>query len=115
MKESEIFDKIVEDRLKKIKDTLGSKGSEYATGDDRFHNFNMAARKRGTTPEAALMGMKVKHDVSVDDLVAWAEASPERLTAKIIDEKILDSICYLLLLLGLLTKRIGGYCEDKNS
>lgn len=100
------FDKLVEARCESIKETLTYKAFEYATEKSRFHNFEVAARKRNTTPEEALMGMKVKHDVSVDDLVEWAKNSPEKLNDHIINEKIGDSINYLILLEGMLKQRL---------
>lgn len=101
------FDKLVDRRISLIKTILHKKGNEYATNDDRFHNFNAAGKKRNQTPEQALMGMMAKHEVSVDDIVEWAGISPERITEKLIDEKIGDNIVYLILLEGLLRKRIG--------
>lgn len=99
------FEFIVEQRCCAIVDTLKIKAKEYAT-ENRFHNFDVAARKRNTTPEDALMGMKIKHDVSVDDLVELAKNSPEKLNLSIINEKIGDSINYLVLLEGLLKRRL---------
>lgn len=100
------FDQIIEKRCEAIKETLTLKALEYATDKSRFHNFEVAAKRRDTTPEDALMGMKVKHDVSVDDLVEWAKNNPEKLTIYIINEKIGDSINYLVLLEGLLKRRL---------
>lgn len=102
------FDILVDNRCDAIKKTLGDKAKEYATDDDRFHNFNVAARKRKTWPEDALMGIKVKHVVSIDDLVEWAEHDPGKLTYKIINAKIGDEINYLVLLEGMLKKRVDG-------
>ena len=99
------FDILVERRCELIKSVLANKAKEYAT-EDRFHNFVAAGRKNNMTSEEALMGMKVKHDVSVDDLVRWSKDSPERLCLSIIDEKIGDSINYLILLEGLLIERV---------
>lgn len=71
-----LFDEIVDERCRKIKVILSSKAEEYATEQDRFHNFEIAARKRGITPERALEGMMLKHDVSVMDLIDWVELAP---------------------------------------
>lgn len=90
MMKEESFDKIVEKRCEAIKETLTHKAFEYATDKSRFHNFEMAARKLDVTPEKALMGIKIKHDVSVDDLVEWVKNSPEKLNHSIINEKIGD-------------------------
>jgi hypothetical protein len=101
------FDVLVDRRIAHIKATIQKKGKGYATDDDRFHNFKAAGRKRNQTPEQALMGMMAKHEVLVDDLVEWAGTTPEKITTKLINEKIGDNINYLILLEGLLKERIG--------
>jgi hypothetical protein len=100
------FDGLVNQRLIKIRNILSSKAFEYAKDSDRFHNFNVAARIANTTPEKALKGMMLKHEVSVMDLIEWADSCPEKLTAEMIDEKIGDNINYLILLEGMLKKRL---------
>lgn len=100
---SEIFEEVLDRRLRLCKEILGEKAKEYAANSDRFHNFNRAALILGTTPENALIGMFTKHLVSVLDMidkVAFHTPSKE-----LIDEKIGDSINYLILLEGLLIKR----------
>lgn len=101
------FNKLIDCRCKKIKDVLVSKSAEYSTDDDKFHNFKVAARYLNTTQEKALMGMKVKHTVSIDDLVEHADTEPERLTEHLINEKIGDEINYLILLEGMLLEKIS--------
>jgi len=107
------FEKVLEERLRLTKEVLSAKEKEYASIKSRYHNFDMAARKRNTSPEDALMGMAVKHDVSIDDLVEWAKISPERLTLPLIREKIGDKINYLILLEGMLINRVED-CLLKN-
>ena len=98
------FDKIVHERIDSILSTLTQKAKEYAKGGDHFHTFNVAARMWETTPEKALYGMMSKHMVSVLDLV---NAVPDtEITEAIINEKIGDNINYLILLEGLLKKRV---------
>lgn len=97
----EHFDKMLNERLKKIQRVLRSKGHEYGT-DDRLHNFKRAAQKRGCTPIEALMGMKVKHEVSVDDMINGHLP----ITQETIDEKIGDNINYFILLEALMTEII---------
>jgi len=99
--DTDAFEVIVDNRCRLIKSVLKSKAEEYAT-EDRFHNFVVAGRKGNVTPEEALIGMKLKHDVAVDDLVRWAKEEPKRLNVGIIEEKIGDSINYLVLLEGML-------------
>jgi len=100
-----MFNEIVELRLEKIKKILGEKAQEYASGGDRFHNFNVAGRIAGITPEKALYGMMLKHEVSVIDLIELADTDPGKLNEAIIDEKIGDFVNYLILLEGLLKQR----------
>ena len=102
------FNDIVEHRIEQIRTVLTQKALEYATDQDRWHNFNRAGEILGVSPERALVGMMVKHFVSILDLVTWGETCPEKLTLEIIDEKINDNCNYLILLEGLLKKRIGG-------
>lgn len=96
------FDNLIERRLEKIRFTLTKKAQEYATSNDRFHNFKVAAQIENTTPEKALKGMMVKHEVSVKDLI---EGRGD-ITAALIDEKIGDNINYLILLEGLLKEKL---------
>jgi hypothetical protein len=100
------FDECVENRIARIREVLSSKEEEYATRGNRFHNFDVAARILGSTPEQALQGMMLKHIVSVLDLIQWADTKEDMLTAAVIDEKIGDTINYLILLEGLLLRRL---------
>lgn len=109
------FDQLVEERCEQIKKTLINKAKEYATKQDRFHNFTVAGRLLNISPEKALLGMMSKHLVSVFDLVEWAIEAPEKLNIAIINEKIGDSINYLILLEGLLKERFHHpYCHTSN-
>jgi hypothetical protein len=100
------FNKVVKNRCDSIKQTLLDKGKEYATSEDRFHNFNKAAQRRGISAFRALDGMMLKHEVSVDDLIGFAEKTPERLTHELINEKLGDFINYLILLEGMLREAV---------
>lgn len=100
------FQEILAERLRKTEEILGVKAREYASGGNRYHNFDVAARLLGVSPEVALWGMMAKHVVSIMDMVE-GDAS-----VAMIDEKVGDAINYLILLEGLLrrreSKRIGG-------
>lgn len=98
------FNHLVEMRINSIRKVLNQKANEYAQKDDRFHNFNVAARRNNTTPEKALQGMMAKHDVCVTDMIEH----PEIVTKEMIAEKIGDNINYLILLEGMLTQRLKG-------
>lgn len=95
------FENVLEDRLEKIVDTLKKKGLEYTPNVgacySRYHNFERAAEIGQTTREKALMGMALKHFVSILDIVEGKEVPVE-----VLDEKIGDMINYLILLEGML-------------
>ena len=97
---TEKFNTILEDRLLSIRTVLGNKAKEYASCD-RLYNFKRASEILRTTPEKALLGMLMKHLVSVIDLV---EGSLEA-TEYMVDEKIGDAINYLVLLEAILKER----------
>lgn len=96
----EDFNRLLEERIAKMRATLAAKAEEYAT-QDRLHNFKEAAHLQSESPEKALLGMLVKHWVSVQDVVRdrlyYKSWKPE-----LLDEKIGDAICYLVLLEALL-------------
>ena len=100
----ERFDRIVNDRLAKIKTVLTSKSKEYASDSDRLYNFKAGARIDGETSEECLWGYFKKHLVSVMDLVD----GKRELTDSAIDEKIGDCINYLILLEAVFLERIEG-------
>lgn len=90
---SERFEKLLDEQLELCRSVLCSKAAEYAT-EDRLHNFKVAAAVRGNDPKQALAGMMAKHTVSVYDMCASGRDYPMELW----QEKITDSINYLLLL-----------------
>lgn len=107
------FNAVVDSRIGFIRSILTQKGKEYATEFDRLHNFKVAARFNGRTPELALWGMMVKHLVSIYDLIDGidAERGTYRPDAAMWHEKLGDAINYLILLEGLITERVHATCE----
>lgn len=97
------FNKIVASRLVMIEKVLAAKASEYARGD-RLSNFKRAAAMMKVSPERALLGMMAKHWVSVLDFI-------DDIDIDILhgdwewDEKLGDSINYLILLEALAAER----------
>jgi hypothetical protein len=87
------FQAVLDNRIALIRLTLENKAKEYAT-DDRLHNFRKAAALRGTTLAQALMGMQIKHLVSVIDMVDSGKKYPQSLWS----EKLGDAINYFILL-----------------
>jgi hypothetical protein len=83
---------------------LGSKNAEYSRNNDKLHNFKVAGRIGGVTPEFALIGMFMKHLVSIFDIVN--DLNTGTLPNKsILEEKITDTLNYLVLLEALITER----------
>lgn len=98
------FNKVVDKQLDLCRSLLCKKGEEYDSDtNDRFHSFKVAAALQNETPMEALAGMMAKHTVSVYDLIHGGSHN-----LPIWDEKITDSINYLLLLKGLIMDEIGA-------
>jgi hypothetical protein len=98
------FNELFEETVAKARRTLCGKAAEYAENDDRLHNFRIAAGLQGCTPVKALGGMMVKHTVSVYDLIRRHEQGVE-IPPELWDEKIIDSINYLILLRAVLDEQ----------
>lgn len=90
------FKQVFEQQVDRCRVLLTRKTKEY-TGDnaDRLSAFKAAAALQSCTPERALAGMLAKHIVSLYDMCFADNAvfRPEEW-----DEKITDSINYLVLL-----------------
>ena len=91
---SEWFEKVIKEQIKTCEDVLIGKAKEYATDNDRLHNFNNAAGMMSCDPKEALAGMMAKHTISVYDMCRSGKDYPIELW----NEKITDHINYLLLL-----------------
>nr|DAH15972.1 MAG TPA: hypothetical protein [Bacteriophage sp.] len=94
------FERIITDQMSRSEVLLAGKGHEYAEGADtsqridRLAHFKKAAALQGVTTAQAAFGMLTKHLVSVADMVASGGEYPLEKW----DEKISDSINYLLIL-----------------
>ena len=91
------FNDIFEKTVSQCRNVLCSKAKEYAT-EDRLHNFKQAAHIQSTTPVKALGGMMSKHTVSIYDMIH----SGDVYSSSLWNEKITDSINYLILLRALI-------------
>ena len=101
---TERFNDVLEGTLDRCKALLCIKANEYATSD-RLHNFKVAAEIQNCTPITALAGMMAKHTVSVYDLIQRQEENFAAVPKALWDEKIGDSINYLLLLNALVQEQ----------
>lgn len=106
------FNEVLETTIKKCVDTLGVKADEYAT-EDRLHNFKVAAEIQNCTPITALAGMMAKHTVSVYDLIQKQEQGYV-VSREMWDEKIGDSINYLILLSALVQERFDEETQSSD-
>ena len=97
------FEAIVAARVEKSKETLLKKGLDYASEEERLHNFYRAAGMMGQHPITALRGMFAKHIIAFNDIV---DAIEKRRTVRRerVDEVLGDSINYLLLADAVLTQ-----------
>lgn len=91
---AEDFEIIIEEQIAKCKDILCTKAEEYASNSNRLHNFYVASELQNVSPMRALSGMMAKHTISIYDLCDMDHLASKELW----DEKITDSINYLLLL-----------------
>ena len=88
------FHSVVDNQIKTCVEILDSKSSEYAEDGDRLHNFKIAAKLQECSVQQALAGMMAKHTISIYDMCRSRGTPYEEIK----NEKITDSINYLLLL-----------------
>lgn len=107
------FEKVIDEQLIRCQKLLTGKGHEYAEGadkdlaTDRLAHFKKAAAIQAETPEAATFGMLAKHLVSIADMTRSKQVYPlDRW-----DEKITDSINYLLILRAIVEERKEKVCD----
>lgn len=91
--DAEVFERVFSEQMDRCTNLLIVKAKEYAT-QDRLHNFKQAAALKKETPRQALIGIMVKHTVSVFDM----GLSTESYSDAVWDEKITDHMNYLILL-----------------
>ena len=65
---SQNFNEIVRAQLEKCTSMLCGKAKEYATDDERLHNFKVASVIQGRTMVQALGGMMCKHTTSIYEI-----------------------------------------------
>lgn len=105
----EKFDNTVNETLEKCLNLLDCKATEYAA-EDRLHNFKIVAELQGVSPQQALAGMMCKHTVSVYDMCMSGKPYFDSTW----DEKICDSINYLLLLRALVEEEKEARISESN-
>lgn len=101
------FNKVTEERLQACIDVMCKKSNEYSTDNDKLHNFKVAGSIQGCSDIKALGGMMCKHTVSIYDLINDFENGKD-IPIELWNEKIGDSINYLLLLNALVIEHKEG-------
>lgn len=99
--ENSQFESIFNEVFAACRATLVDRATQYASDDDRLHNFRQAGELMRVCAQQALNGMRIKHEVALNDFIHnWekhdVEGSPEQWK-----EKIIDDINYLILLYAL--------------
>lgn len=97
--------RIVDLRCIKIKNILANKAREYASDDDRLHNFKRGAAIFRCTPEKHNLFLNSKHLISIQDMVNDLDRFKLANAAQW-EEKIGDAINYLVLLEALIIERL---------
>ena len=107
---NEEFEIVLNERLADTKQRLASKAGEYASGNNRMHNFEASGRMNDESREKALWGMMSKQIVAVKDMVDMVENDDiDNIELFQIDEKIGDTINYLILLEAMLIERVNNF------
>lgn len=113
---NEDFKVVVDGCIENIKQVLESKSQEYSSKEDKLHNFVAAAKlMRCKSKEYALLGMLNKHLVSVIDMIVKYEQEGILPSAKLVNEKIGDSINYFVLLKACFMEDVYNKENDKMS
>ena len=101
------FNQIVKKQCESIKRVLLQKGSEYASAEDRFHNFNEGAIEVKLPRLKYAESLMQKHITSVRDIInQWDSKKP---SPAMLDEKMGDFINYLILIKGLMLEEMDNH------
>jgi len=92
---------------------MKEKNSEYGSEADTLYNFKASGEFLNSTPERALLGMLSKQLVSIVKMVDEVPKYELRDSQKRWEEKLTDSVVYLVLLRALLMERYGWGKEIK--
>lgn len=106
---SKDFEKSVKQLLAIVESNLVQKGAEYATDDDKMHNFNVGSIMTGQCREKVLQGFLLKHLISLNDIINKIDKNPKDLPSqKVLQEKCGDISTYYALLYASIEDRINN-------
>ena len=103
------FNNVIDDQLERCKYVLTRKGNEYAPFEDRLEHFKKSAVLMHTNPKKALFAFMTKHLISISDMCETETTLEEW------NEKITDSINYLLILKAIIMEECNEKYTDKNT
>jgi hypothetical protein len=92
----EDFDKLVDNRLNKIRELLIVKGREYRRNNNPFHNFEVGSFISNQTTTRVLDGFMLKHYISYRDILNDIDKGILP-SDQLIEEKFTDIMVYLIL------------------
>ena len=98
---NESFNNLVEERLDLTRQMLIKKGGEYASNDDRLHNFDLASRLMPDlfkTDEDSMLAYGTKHFGSILDIMQTWRTTGNLPDESVLREKFGDWINYMLII-----------------
>jgi predicted patatin/cPLA2 family phospholipase len=104
---NDFFDKVITDTLTDLKQLLIVKGKEYRRNNNVYHNFDQGAKIKSITPEKALDGFLLKHEISIADMTNDLDKGILPIKEKV-EEKFNDNIIYLLIKKAMILNRINN-------
>lgn len=105
---TERFDELVKEIREASMDTLTKKNANYASSEDRLHNFKVGAAITGGTPAQAALGYMAKHLASLQDKVVRNDFRDR----EDLKEKIQDSINYLVFIWCCANEEMEKYVSE---
>lgn len=108
---SEKFNQLVKEIREASIDTMTKKNANYASDDDRLHNFKVGAAIIGGTPAQAALGYMAKHLASLQDKVLRNDFHDR----EDLKEKIQDSINYLVFVWCCANEEVEKYTRKGRS
>lgn len=108
------FNKIVDNRCNTIQKVLIEKAKEYATDNNRLHNFDRCANITSQTRERCLDGFMLKHYTSYRDILDNIDIGilPSK---ELLNEKVTDLINYFILFEACVIAKIDEKDKTKES
>lgn len=103
----EQLDVVMRDIITRAQELMGSKGGEYAKGNDRLDNFRRNAASLSTDPELVWAVYAAKHWDAITTYITDITAGKTRERSEPIEGRAHDLINYLILFCALVQAREG--------